>query len=97
MNKQNGARKQADISRLFCRIGRDLFDFHMPACSRVRLRLFRIPKLSTGEVGPGGLPGPNQNAAPHLKMLFGIFTWTPRFGLSTNWVMATSPIMLTTW
>ena len=28
-------------------------------------------------------------------MLFGNFTWTPRFGLSTSWVIATFPAMLT--
>ena len=35
--------------------------------------------------------------ANHLKMLFGIFTWTPTFGLSTSCVTATLPAMLTSW
>lgn len=42
---------------------------------------------------PDGVPA----VADHLKMFLGIFTWTPRFGLSTNCVIATFPAMLMSW
>ena len=40
-------------------------------------------------------PDGEEIAFAYLKMVFGIFTWTPTTGRSTSCVMATLPAMLT--